>query len=116
REEWFDKNSRNRRDWSGAHWLDDFDDEILAILRERENAPLGQRSVRIVEKEDGYDWAEAYLNRKPDRVVETVTKLIRERKVPHGVMDKSLRSLEHGNEREAVKTVLRDLRNHVRAI
>lgn len=114
REEWLtDKSFRNKQKWPYAAWLDGFDDRLLAILRERESAPLHQRSVRIVEKEDGWDWAK---DRMSDRVVETVTQLIRERKVPRGVMDKSLRELEQGNEREAVKVVLRDLRNHVRAI
>jgi hypothetical protein len=116
REEWFDKDARNKHRWAGAHWHDGFDDSILAILRERRDAPPEQQSVRIVEKEDGPDWAENYLKSKPSRVLNTITQLIREQKVPEGVRQKSLGFLEQGNEREAVQTVLRDLRNHVRAI
>jgi hypothetical protein len=117
REEWLtDKNYRNRQRWRYAEWLDGFDDRILAILRERESAPLSQRPVRIVEKADGEEWAEKYLNSKPESFVETVTRLIKEKKVPQGVIDKSRRALEEENERKAVKVVLGDLRNHVRAI
>jgi hypothetical protein len=117
REEWLtDKHFRNQQKWPYAAWLDGFDDRILAILRERENAPLNKRSVRIVERADGWEWAEDYLQRNSDKLMEAVPKLIREKKVPRGVVDKALRALDQGDEREAVKTVLRDLRNHVRAI
>ncbi len=116
REEWFNKNERSKHPWPGAYWLDGFDDRIQAILRERRDAPLEQQSVRIVEREDGPTWAENYLNSKPSKVLNTITQLIKEQKVPEGVRQMSLRFLEQEKEREAVKTVLRDLRNHVRAI
>src|SRR5712691_10286848 len=29
REEWFNKDDRNRHPWSGAHWHDGFDDRVL---------------------------------------------------------------------------------------
>ncbi|WP_220204582.1 hypothetical protein [Reticulibacter mediterranei] len=115
REEWFDKSWRNDHRWKDAHWLDGFDDRLVAIMRERENAPLSSRSVRIVEKEDGPAWADEYLADKSSSVVAIILNLIQEKKVPQGVQEKASGFLEKGNHREAVKIVLRDLRNHVRA-
>lgn len=115
RENWFDKNWRNKHRWSGAHWLDGFDDALLGILREREREPLSSRSVRFVEDEDGDKWAKEYLDQKQSGIIDVVVRLINARKVPEGVIAKASDALTKGDRRQAVAHVLRDLRNHVQA-
>lgn len=115
REWWFEKSKRLNYPWPDGVWLDGFDDRITAILRERERSPEHERSVRIVEEQDGPAWAENYIHSKDASIITIIERLIREHRVPQGVEEKASRKLQEGNRVEAVKMVLRDLRNHVKS-
>ncbi len=118
RDWWFDKDERNRRSengWRGLKWLDGFDDALDQIRLERENASPFECSVRIVPPQKGPEWAKKYVDEKGQQVIERVADLIRQKKVPEGVLQKALRELTKESEKAAVEMVLRDLKNHVEA-
>jgi len=118
RDWWFDKAERNRQSengWYGLRWLDGFDNALNQIRLEREIASPFECSVRIVPPQKGPKWAKEYVDEKGQPIIERVADLIRQKKVPEGVLQKTLRALTKEGERAAVEMVLRDLKNHVEA-
>lgn len=109
RREWYtDRELRNSNAWEGAHWVDGFDDVIEGLYRDHHPA------VMAAEKADGFEWAEAYLSDRPS-LVQTISKLVKQKRAPLGVQERALRHYERGEQHEATVMVLRDLRNHVMA-
>jgi hypothetical protein len=115
REEWIlSKGFRDKRPWPGAKWNPAFDRALQSICRSDESLPEESRRVRVVEEEDGKEWAAQYIDEHPQEIQKIWT-LIQTGQVPQGSLEKAKL---FGPERrhEAAQIVLRDARNHSRAI
>lgn len=111
RESFLNRKHRNEHPFEGYHWHNVLDDALLQIHKNDEIETLENRRVKIVEKEDGYEWADKILEKEP-KEVNKIWKLINKKKIPLGSLDKALRK---DNKVESVREVLRDVRNHSRA-
>lgn len=111
RESFLNRKHRNEHPFEGYHWHNVLDDALLQIHKNDEIETLENRRVKIVEKEDGYKWADKILEKEP-KEVNKIWKLINKKKIPLGSLDKALRK---DNKVESVREVLRDVRNHSRA-
>ena len=111
RESFLNKKHRNKHPFEGYHWHNILDDALLQIYKNDGIEALENRRVKIVEKEDGYKWADKILEKEP-KEVNKIWRLINEKKIPIGSLEKALRK---DNKIESVKEVLRDVRNHSRA-
>lgn len=111
RESFLNRKHRNEHPFEGYHWHNVLDDALLQIYKNDEIETLENRRVKIVEKEDGYKWADKILEKEP-KEINKIWRLINERKIPVGSLDKALKK---DNKIESVREVLRDVRNHSRA-
>ncbi len=111
RESFLNKKHRNKHPFEVYHWHNVLDDALLQIYKNDEIEALENRRVKIVEKEDGYQWADKVIE-KETKEVNKIWRLINERKIPIGSLEKALRK---DNKVESVREVLRDVRNHSRA-
>lgn len=116
REDWI-KNGIKRRDrakeWEGADWTEqDSRIERIAAADEGIRQETARR-VQIVADEDGYDRADAFLQVRPDAIPK-ISRMIQNGKIPDGSRERIERNQLTGY--KAAREVLRDARNHGRAI
>lgn len=114
RESWKCKKYRNSRNFWGVHWHEEFDDFVTSIERNDISLPDSKQRVRVVEEEDGYDKADEFMTNCPDDFFDYIWWMIETNKITKGSIDKAKKHQD--NKRMAVREVLRDARNHSRAI
>jgi len=119
RENWLlDEQYRRKyaEDKSFAKWYNNFDGAIKSIWRAQQSMPEHERSVHIASEEDGWRWATDLLEDEPERI-DPLWKRIEKKKVPQ-VSLKRIHEKGYGekDKYQAVLQVLRDARNHTKAI
>ena len=116
REFWINNRKRRQeraKEWEGAQWTT-YDERIQSIaVEDQDTRPEQARRVQIVADEDGYPRADEFLSNRPE-AIESISRLIRNKKIPQGTQERIEREGLTGF--QAAREVLRDARNHGRAI
>ena len=118
RYEWLcEPGSRKESQWEGSAWDRNIDAEIKRICEEDENKIKSARRVVIVPAENGYKFADDYLDQHPDEITrwERIIKSKRRYAIPSGSREAALQKMDDGP-REAARRILRDAYNHGQAI
>lgn len=66
--EWLCEPASRGKDWAGAAWDDSIDGEIKRICEEDANKPKDEQRVVVVPAENGYKFADLYLEQHPAEV------------------------------------------------
>jgi hypothetical protein len=116
RQDWIENGERRQQlakiEFTGAEWTE-YDARILDIAKKDAGKEPSAARVQIARKEDGYDVADTFLARRPE-AVDNICRLVKEKKVPAGTLERiEIRALTGP---QAAREVLRDARNHGRAI
>ncbi|MHB8595445.1 MAG: hypothetical protein ACYDER_01390 [Ktedonobacteraceae bacterium] len=120
REDWLlDEGYRKvyAKDKPFATWCDNFDGAIKRIWLDQQSIQDEyKRSVLIAPKEDGWDWAKNQLEAEPERI-DNLWERIKKKQVPP-VSLKRIQESGYGekDKYQAALQVLRDARNHTKAI
>ena len=119
RENWLlDEQYRRKyaEDKSFAKWCYNFDGALKSIWRDQQSIPEHERSVHIASEEDGWRWASDLLEAEPERI-DSLWERIEKKQVPQ-VSLKRIREKGYGekDKYQAVLQVLRDARDHTKAI
>lgn len=116
RQDWLiDKKYRNSHPWEWASWENDFDNQIRSYAIDDVSLPESERRVKIVNDEKGYLFADEVMNSttQPNKEkVKIVEKLIHERKLPIGTIEKIGKQKDIDQKK---RIVLRDVFNHKEA-
>jgi hypothetical protein len=99
-----------------AKWYNNFDGALKSIWREQQSIPEHERSVRIAPEEDGWKWADALLQAEPERI-DSLWERIKKKQIPPVSLKRiQIKGYGEKDKYDAVRQVLRDARNHTRAI
>ncbi|HEU5377379.1 MAG TPA: hypothetical protein VFV38_18305 [Ktedonobacteraceae bacterium] len=96
-----------------ATWHDNFDGALKSIWHTQQSMPERQRSVFLAPEEDGWEWAKKLLEEEPERM-DPVWERIKTKRIPL-VSQKRIEQYR-GDKEKSVLQVLRDARNHTKAI
>lgn len=96
-----------------ATWCDNFDGALKSIWRTQQSIPENQRSVILAPEEDGWEWAKKLLEEEPERI-DPIWERIKTKRIPLV----SLKRIEQyrGDKEKSVLQVIRDARDHTKAI
>jgi hypothetical protein len=123
REEWLTSAKfRNEHKFQHARWNAAIDDRLKVFAEEDKTESPERRRVVVAPPADGYEWAEARLERRRGEI-KRWNQVYRHapEKLPTGTLDTISQNLEErktgASEAHTVaKTILRDVRNHGKAI
>jgi hypothetical protein len=106
------------RPYPGARWDKNFDGELKRICEQDASYPAEQRHVLVAPEENGWEWAEKYLESNPEQITRW-SRVARgkkpEAKVPTGTLQAAFRYAGDDPAKFA-QAVLRDAYNHGDAI
>ena len=119
REEWL-LDEKYRRDYAEskpfALWYQNFDGALKSIYQNQQSLPEHERSVRIAPREDGWEKAEEILNDAPE-IIDPLWERIKKKQVPPVSLKRILeQGYEEKDKYKAACQVLRDARDHTKAI
>lgn len=119
RHEWLHEPEwRNSRPWPDAAWDNTIDGTIRRICLEDEGEPKEQQRVAVAPPENGYSFAESYLDANPQEISRW-TRILSDKKhrlvIPSETREAALRDIDDNNPKGAVRRVLRDAYNHGQA-
>jgi hypothetical protein len=115
RKDWLYNGPRRQKrsgDWDGARWTKE-DEAIKTIARDDEKEPRDKQRVMIIDEEDGYDRADEFLGAHPESS-EKISHLVLKGRIPPGTRQRIESQKLTGA--VAAREVLRDARNHGKAI
>jgi hypothetical protein len=118
RYEWlYEPKWRNSQRWPETSWDQEIDGKIRSICDEDSGKPKNERRVVVVPPEQGYDFADAYLDKYPEEVARWQRILVNKKSrqaIPGGTREAALRDVDEPA--LAARRILRDAYNHGQAI
>jgi len=111
REWWLtSQTERNKFEYKGAAWNENFDGRLLRMLKEDDGKPPQERRVVIAQAENGRTRAERLVDENPHHI-DYWNNPANQKKIPAGTLEAARRTAK-GDPEVFAKAVLRDAWNH----